>query len=399
LAETGRKLSKRLSDQRTYLKDEYEGLSDIEQKRGMVVHLAHTSEFLRRVWPDDSSERPAIPEFELLETNERQRTLFCLEVLRSAKHAVTVAPLVRFFAKVVSAQGSEKKVAAEEFAGAIRSAAAFLALWRGPRATTGNIDQQYRTLMAKGVECGAFARRLPPDVKGASPSLLGFNQALRALLNHPDAGVVVGRAEWTKRVAEVASYESGTVAKLLLFGASHDSMADSSNPAGLIRRAKSGTLDLLTPDRWREMTVEHIAPQRKSSGWRGDLYDDGDLRDRLGNLTLLPSKENSSVSNRSWEVKRLFYRILSTPDPLVLGNMMQEASAKELALSSSTQEILAQARLHAQLEALAVVAGEWQPSFVADRSLRLAELAWDRFAPWLGIASDDLAKSILSSDA
>ena len=35
--------------------------------------------------------------------------------------------------------------------------------------------------------------------------------------------------------------------------------------------------------------------------------------------------------------------------------------------------------------AIAEVPGDWTPALVKARSQRLAELAWDRLAPWLGI--------------
>ena len=387
MAETGTRLSKRLSEQRRYLKDEYDGFDDnIEERRAFVQHLAYGAEFLQRAWPEDAEKHASLPEFEELDDSERRETLACLEILRSAKHTITIAPLARLYAHVKMADPTARKDAVEELAAAIRAVTAFLGIWRGPKTGTSNIDQQYRTLMTKGIGgVHAFARR-PSDVPADIPTADKLRTALRHALRDPAHVNVQTKSEWVRRTADQPLYEAGTVAKLLLFAATHDSVSDPSG-GGLIMAASKGTLDLFSIEKWRELTLEHIAPQKKGVAWESKLYD-MDHSNRLGNLTLLPEPENSSVSNRSWTEKKLWYSAFSTPELGALNVVLEEAKELGLEIGKATEALLNDARVHPQLTALASLAAEWTRELVDQRSIRLAELAWDKLAPWLGITGE-----------
>jgi hypothetical protein len=392
MSETGARLSKRLSDQRRYLRDAYDSFDNagdvLEERRAFVQHLAYSAEFLQRAWPEDTEKQASLPEFDELDDSERRETLACLEILRSAKHTITIAPLARFYAHVKMADTTARKEAVQELAAAIRAVTAFLGIWRGPKTGTSNIDQQYRNLMSKGIDGGlAFARR-PPDVAADVPTSDKLRTALRHALRAPAHVNVQTKSEWVTRTADQPLYEAGTVAKLLLFAATHDSESDPSG-GGLISSAKKGTLDLFSIERWRELTLERIAPQKKSTAWESKLYD-LDHKDRLGNLTLLPEWENSSVGNRSWAEKKLWYSVLSTPELGALKATLAEAEKRGLEVGKTAEELLKDARFHPQLTALASVAGEWTCELVEQRSIRLAGLAWDKLAPWLGITDENV---------
>lgn len=390
LAENGKRLSKRLNVQRRYLKDEYEKLASKdgakeaskEAQRLFVRHLSYTADFLSSAWPDDSECNATLPELGELGEQERQLTTTCLEVLRSAKHAVTIGPLLRFYAAVRLASGSERRQAVQDLAAAIRCVTAFLALWRGPKTTTSNIDQQYRALMTKGFgDVGPFSRR-PADKPTATTEQPRAERLCKALRNALRSEVQ-SRDEWVRKTADQPLYESGTVAKLILFAATHNSYPDPEG-GGLIAAGKEGTLNLFAAERWNDLTIEHIAPNRKSEGWDAKLYDQ-DLKDRLGNLTLLPLRENSSMGTKPWPHKRLLYGILSTPSQDALTKKMAEAEVVGLKVAASTSELISSARLHPQLESLAAVTSDWSSELIERRSKRIAELAWDQLAPWMGI--------------
>ena len=49
-------------------------------------------------------------------------------------------------------------------------------------------------------------------------------------------------------------------------------------------------------------------------------------------------------------------------------------------------KFIGDARLLPHVRAISEVESDWTPELVQKRSVRLAELAWDRLAPWLGIS-------------
>ncbi|MEW6647424.1 MAG: DUF1524 domain-containing protein [Pseudomonadota bacterium] len=114
-------------------------------------------------------------------------------------------------------------------------------------------------------------------------------------------------------------------------------------------------------------------------------YEDDDTIERLGNLTLLPRSENSSLSNSSWLRKRLMYRVLSAETSDELDPLLKQAEDSDISLSQSTAELLKNAHYLPMVKAVSRVEGDWTLDLVERRSVRIAELAWDRIAPWLGI--------------
>ena len=82
----------------------------------------------------------------------------------------------------------------------------------------------------------------------------------------------------------------------------------------------------------------------------------------------------------------MFYSVLSAPTGDVLSGALARAKAEAIEISGETEQILQRAAFLPQLAALARIDGEWSPTLSSQRSIRLAELAWDRLAPWLGFS-------------
>ena len=152
-------------------------------------------------------------------------------------------------------------------------------------------------------------------------------------------------------------------------------------------KGKVGSLDLLTLSRWCEQPeVEHVAPRTRGTGWAEDLYE-GETLDFIGNLVLLPKAANISANNKSWERKRLYYRVLGSPENV--STYMDSDEVIELgvdlsALTPTTLQILRESKYHAYLAPIADVTGSWNAELVHRRSERLASLVWNRLAPWIG---------------
>lgn len=391
LAETGKKLAKRLTEQRKYLRGGFDDLPDLPTRREFVRHLAHTADFLCHLWPDDKGKEPELDGDEFAADD---LTLLCLDALRAANHHIPVGLLSRFYARYREADSGGKEAARAELEEAIRAVAAFFVLWRGSRRTTANIDAHYRRVLSDGIEGAgvkAFARRPEKGKEAEVPTADRLRAAFRHVLakGNSDTDVKIGgKQDWVNLVPQIDVFkQSGALARLMLFLATHDTVPDANHP-GLVCKGRPGSLNMFTLDRWRDdLTLEHIAPQSKNSaGWEKGLYEDTDLVNSLGNLTLSPGPENASLGKRAWAAKRVMYQVLGTASLAELNTRLAAAKAGGIEFASSTEKILEKAAYLPHLAAVAEVPGEWTPELVKLRSARLAELAWDRIAPWLGLS-------------
>ena len=375
LAESGSRLSKRLSDQRRYLKDSYESLEQ-ERKLGFLRQMAHTALLLQDTW-DTSTRPPAGPALSGTPELSGQEKL-CLDVLQSAKHSIAIAPLSRFYSAKL--EGHDVSIGC-----AAQATTAFFGLWRGAMGSTAGIEDKYRTLMARGSE----DHSIPPLARQNSarsghpvPSIESLRAYFRLQLEEKGLGT---RKDWVQAAMKIPVYSvSKPLTRLLLLAAIHDTIEDPESP-GLVKKARGGRLSLLNYDSWADdanITVEHIAPQNpaESTDWRDSLYAQPETVDQIGNLLLLPRARNTSLSNRSWTDKRAIYRILSAQS-------FDEAdaafeNAKRLGVNV-TRDILDETYLPLTA-GVAVFDGFWDVDIVEQRSERLLSLAWDRLAPWLG---------------
>jgi hypothetical protein len=385
-AERGEKLSKRLSDQRRFFKDKFDKLDDGETKQEFVRHLSHSAIFVQHAWPDEKGAKPKLFSADEANTDE---VVLCLDLLRSFKHTITLGPLIRFYSEIRRADNACRPMAIRTFIDAVKAITAFSVLWRASRRGTENIDTIYRRLMEVG-HAGVGMPPLARMVNGAGPFPPPDAELLRlALVSHLKAdGNVQTKDEWVKATARVPAYRSHReITRFLLLAAAHDSAEDKGVP-GLTVVGKVGLLPLLDFSHWRDssaQTVEHIAPVTRQDGWLNELYDDGETIDRLGNLTLLPGVENASLGNGSWAKKRLIYKVLSAETSDELDPLLKQAHAQGIEVSKSTADLLANSRHLPMTKAVASVEGDWTLDLVEKRSVRIAELAWSRIAPWLGL--------------
>lgn len=386
LAEAGKKVSKRLSDQRHFLKESYEAHREHKQQKRFVQHLSHTAIFMRDVWHNDNKK---LPDLKLIDNN--QDAILCLDFLRQINHTVTIGIIVRYYSQVLLANNEFRPKAINDFIEIVKAVTAFSVLWRASRKGTAGIDGIYRDIMNQGYP----SIQLPPIARCVNellppPKLV--KQAFSEILHNPSKGrdriSIGGKEDWVRYVSKEPIYSNQkTVATFVLLAAAHDSSVDKSK-AGLLISGKLGLLPLLTPEIWQgkdSQTVEHIAPQTASEGWLTSLYDDIDLIDHLGNLTLLPSIENSMVGNRPWVQKRLIYKILSAETLDEQEPLIQQAQQQGIDFSDSTQNLLMKSRYLPMVRAISMVEGDWTPDLIEQRSIRLAELAWNKIAPWLDL--------------
>lgn len=378
LVENGQKLEKHLNAQRRYLRDAYARANDIVAKRAFTRSLSDTASFIGTAW---KPLRRQAPQLLPLAAARNDQAEFCLEALRDLRHDVAIAPIARFYASYLSAAPAQKANAAIEFYAAVEAVTAFSMLWRANHGGTANIDGIYRDIMLRGVPGVPPLSRQAPGAAG-TPSATN----LRTALKHHLAQANVDRATWVRNASLLPIYRlNKTVTRFLLFVASHDAYPDEVN-LGLIERGRSGTNTMLNREQWNSsvnLTVEHIAPEAPSPGWPDDVYEDQRTVQRLGNLILLPEAENNFIANRPWVQKQVLYRLFSARTVAQARAAMRQANRFGFN-PGKTANVLVEESMHLPMcLAIGQFDGEWNEAFIAQRSTRIAELAWRRLWTWL----------------
>ncbi len=377
LAESGVKLSKRLNDQRRFLMSRYDALGpDIAGRREFLRHLARTARVVDRAWKPESG----VPELPPISFTTDAR--LCVSVLQAANHNIVVGPLTRFYSLVRSGDLQN-----EEVNEALRAMTAFFALWRGAFGTTNNIDSRYRTLMTEGasnVGVRPFARTPGVEFDEESPvDAATLRVFMKSMLDQSEIG---SKENWVARASRIAVYKaSKPLTRLLLLAATHDTVPDEKEP-GLTKPGKVGVMPLLSHEIWSDegmVSVEHIAPQTQSEDWDVALYERDETVDRLGNLILIPQDENSALSNASWEVKRACFRILSATSPDDADEARAAAKVAGIAVPKSIATPASDDSYRPLAAGVARLDADWSVDIIDQRSIRLAETAWDRLSAWL----------------
>lgn len=406
LAETGKKLSKRLSDQRVYMKDTFEQHRESDGGRaGYLRHLSDTATFIGSSWDPASGPRQLVG---LDATSLTDPTKLCLAFLKELNHTIAVAPLVRFYSEAINAaEGEEQIQRVADFEAAIKAITAFTVFWRSTRRGTGNIDSEYRAVMAGDslTGMGPLARQWAvPDEAKPSPAVdvNAFKVELVARLMSPDHGGVPNLASFLAGAASMPLYAiSRPLTRFLLLAAYHDTTEDSDNP-GLIKAGKAGVSSCFTSDGWDDgghLTIEHIAPQQETGGWNPGFYSDKEVVHRLGNLVLAPGNANSSLSSRPWTEKKVLYDALGAPTAGEAKSIIVESG---LTFAQTTEELAQMSQYLPHLRALGQRTEEWDPPFMEARAEVLLRLAYLRLKEWLGLtwseSSDDPVALHLDDD-
>ncbi len=380
LAETGERLQKDLGDQRRYLRDYFDGLPTLEQKREAVGSLANMASFVRTGWaPQDNG-----AQLEGFGTFDNE-TGFCFQALRALKHSIVLGALTRFYDDLRRTDEDSRVQRKADLAAAIRATTAFSMLWRGAFGSTENIDAIYRSIMREGLSSEKIlplARRPKQQELGA----VSLHSLKRMLWWHLSSKFA-DKDAWVKRAARTPIYgHSAVVTKFLMIVAMDDAALDAAAP-GLIIRGNKNLSPTIGANAWSSdanYSVEHIAPRSiKSAGWDEALYEESETTDRLGNLTLLPSDANTYLGKRSWAHKSLLYRYFACETPADAEALQATFEANGLAVSMAGAEILGKTIYMPMCKATAAVSCDWNVDMVEARSTRLAELAYDRIVGWL----------------
>jgi hypothetical protein len=383
LAEMGDKRSKNLADQRRFMRETFDKYTTRASQQEFIRHLADLARFFDSSWVD-GDHKPKIGDWELDDL-----TALCVRFLVDLGHTITAPLLAQYAAKVTfSSDSEERKHAQLEFARVAQAVVAFAVIWRSSRDTTDRIDQVFRDLMSKGFD----EYKVPPLARGlrAEGSLPDAETIQKVLVSKLKAdrssgGANIGtKKEWIDKTVVQRIYDvNTTLSRFLLLAAFHDTVEKGD---GQLEVGKNGTHPTLTFQAWLDdkySSVEHVAPQSNKNGWSTDLYDDDEF-DRLGNLTLLPTNANQSLSDRPWEQKRSLFAALAANTQAESENIIAAMKEQGVDLSKIAGTIYC-GKFLPHVHAISGIKETWDLDVVDKRGRELAELAWNRLSPWLNV--------------
>lgn len=380
----GKKLSKDLATQRNFLRQSYDGAAKngVESARRFVQAIAVSAEFRRFYWEPDGIEE--LGRFHKSETVDEVQLLVSL--ISAMKTSLALPILSRYWTSDLKHSGEAR------FIEVLKALTGFLVLRRAATGGTSGIDSDFRALMTPSVGSGRsrkFGLCAGVDHANALLSLDELKDAFKVLLQHKLKTLT--KESWIEQAAANPLYEqSRELVRFMILTAAHQAMPAEESP-GLWNKegvkASANTNDFLNNKTWRGShyaTVEHIAPETNPKhGWDiAGLYKDNILRHSLGNLILLPARENSAIGSDSWEKKRKFYMALTETSVADQAKRIEEAKAAGISFSTSTEKLLSEGTRLSLLDPLRSVE-IWNSDTVVARSKNIAGLCWDHVWPWL----------------
>lgn len=328
--------------------------------------------FWTRVIKLDPLTTPCIIGIESIAEKDRKAATTCILYLQKASHKMANTVLSRFYAHILRAkQGADR-----EFISACKIVAAFYTLWRSALSNTG-LDEVYRKLLREHISW---------EKGNAELTAQFISKYFKSVLVERGIGT---KYDWLNKAKDFLRYdEAGIVCRFALFLVSEDTVSDPSSP-GLITNGTTGsTPPYLTPERWvsQELkSLEHVAPQKSDShlNWDALLYEEDDYQ-RIGNLTLLPTPINSSLSNRGWVEKFIYYQHLAEIDQYRLTQLASYAQAYGVTLLPETVALLRSTPSKHHIAPIVQLGatGVWDKDFVDRRSECMCSILWDRLYQW-----------------
>jgi len=372
LTNNGLKLSKQFSTQRRWLNSGYEGCSSLAQKEEFLHRIGNLALFWTRVIKFDPLVTPCITGIESIAEKDRKTATICARYLHDANHKMARTILSRFYAQILrDNQGADR-----EFVSVCKIVAAFYTLWRSALSNAG-LDEIYRKLLREHISWE----------KGDTELTAHFlSEYFKSVL--ADRGIGT-KPDWLNKAKKFLRYdEAGIVCRFALFVVSEDTISDPSN-LGLIAIGTTGsTPSYLTPERWVSAelkSIEHVAPQKPEHRihWDDLLYEEEDYQ-RIGNLTLLPAPINSSLSNRGWAEKFIYYQHLAETNQSRLTQLASEAQNYGVILNPQTVNLLSStpAKHHIAPIVKLGATGVWNKDLVDRRSECMCDILWNRLYQW-----------------
>ena len=288
--------------------------------------------------------------------------------------------LARYWSRDLKQRGDS------DFIDTLKAVTAFLILRRAASGTTSGIDSDFRSIM----EAKKFGLCAGVDQENKLIQPDKLKDAFKELLSKGKYKIKNKRG-WVGQVVDNPLYQqSRELVRFLILVTAHQARASVDEPGCW---SKSGIKispninDFLNYKTWiSELyeTVEHVAPDSDGSGkgWDSEIYKNNILRHSIGNLCLLPKRENAAIGNDSWGKKRAFYLALTEPTFSEQQKRIDEAANLGLTFSENIKKLLKDSGHLSLLDPLRNVEN-WSKSVIQARGRNIASLAWDYLWPWL----------------
>lgn len=380
---SGLRISGRLAEQRSELKTAFE---ETANQLTFIKMLSHCANFKKYIWESDSYSdlSKVFGSMQLSPTSK-----LGLKFFKDINHTIVIPILTLFYSQILDAQSDEEKIARfKDFEDALKAMVAFSTLWRASRRGTGGIDNEYREFLSKDDMPSGLPKLAKIYMNDQIININLFKAELKSrLLDLNRKGKLIDKDNFVSISSHLPIYSSAKkVAKLLLLAAHHDAVIDSAYE-GLLVKGRSSSNPCLDIDSYiddRNLSLEHIAPQSNNGTWDVAIYENGELKDTLGNLVLISHDLNSSLGNRVWAEKRIFYKVVGAQDPNEAAKVLNEAaSINNIRFGDLTKDLLAAQKYMPNLVTLGNMTKPWTSDFIVTRSKRLYELAWDELIKWL----------------
>jgi hypothetical protein len=372
LTNSGSKLSKQFSTQRRWLNSRYDNCSSPIQREEFIRRMSELALFWTQVIDFRPRTMLYIDGIKSVSEKDRNIATTCILYLQKANHKMANAVLSRFYAQILRGrQGADR-----EFVSACKVVAAFYTLWRSSLSNAG-LDDVYRKLLRDYISWEKGDTEL---------TLQFFSTYFMGILRDRGIGA---KSEWMGKAKDFLRYdEAAVVCRFALFIVSEDTVPDPDCPGLIVKGTTGSTPAYLTPERWvaEELkSLEHIAPQNQEyrSTWDSALYENDDYQ-RIGNLTILPTPINSSLSNRGWAEKFIYYQHLAETNQLRLTRLSSEAQDCGVTLNQQTVTLLSNTPSKHHIAPIVQLGmnGDWDKDFVDRRSERICEILWERLSQW-----------------
>ncbi|MGB0864804.1 MAG: HNH endonuclease family protein, partial [Saprospiraceae bacterium] len=300
--------------------------------------------------------------------------------LKDSNHKMAITIIAQFYEKILKNELGAK----EEFIDICKAIGAFYLIWRSARSNAG-LDNVYRHFF-KGFtnKDGTIVvdRNLWQDRVLSNVSAREVKSYLISVLEREKININT-KSKWIENAKNYLSYKNKKLCKFILFISHHDTIEDGKEQ-GLMKKSKSGSNNLLSLKNWNSndlKSLEHVAPQTNTIDWEDTLYEN-ELINSIGNLTLLPQDINSSVGNRSWNVKKIYYKHINEPDFSKVKELEKEAHNLGIRLNPETISLLRSVKFSRHMNSIINV-NNWDSKIVSKRTERILDICWDRIFTWL----------------
>lgn len=372
----GEKLGSDLGLQRNTLRNYFTraGRHGDNVARKLIKSLARLSDFSVTYWDKECINGLAGP---VSQSAEYDALKLCMRFIIDTNTTTVIPILARYWDEF------DEMDEETTFLKAVKAVTAFLALRRAMTGGTQRIDSDFRSIMSHT----DVPLCLGSGMSNRIPNIDELRSRFRELLAARPFNVR-GKNEWLDQARETPLANANRViCRFLLLAAAHNALPDKDDP-GLMKSEgviPSDDRKFLSYSIWtdeRYTTLEHVAPSNPNGGWDAGVYQRQVTRDTIGNLVLLPERENQSIGNSPWNKKKLFYQALMAKTERERESAITSAENQGLKFPKRTLDLIrGQKRLHI-LDPLGEV-DEWTAQLIEERTENTLSLAWDQLATWI----------------